>query len=196
MREQGGRPRRPRTSRARRIGVTDLGSGTDTLTQLLAAQAGIAKDQFSRIGVGAGSTALAASEATAPPCVMTTQPTVSAIEKKNLGYSAIDLATTDGANKALGGAWPAAGVLARTDWVNKHQEAAQDVVDALVATMHWINTHSAADIANALPRVLRAATATITKADYITALTRTRASSCPTASCRPAARRWCWPPRS
>jgi NitT/TauT family transport system substrate-binding protein len=25
------------------------------------------------------------------------------------------------------------------------------VVDALVATMHWINTHSAADIANAMP---------------------------------------------
>ncbi|MEY9893078.1 NitT/TauT family transport system substrate-binding protein [Catenulispora sp. MAP12-49] len=152
------------------MGVTDLGSGTDTLTQLLAAQAGIAKDKFSRTGVGAGSTALAALKNGSISCVMTTQPTVTAIEKENLGYSAIDLATTDGANKALGGAWPAAGVLARTDWVNKNPEAVQDVVDALVDTMHWINTHSATDIANALPASYTSNT-TITKADYITALT-------------------------
>ena len=44
---------------------------------------------------------------------MTTQPTVGALEAKHLAYSAIDLATTAGAQAALGGAWPAAGVLAQ-----------------------------------------------------------------------------------
>ena len=48
----------------------------------------------------------------------------------------------------MGGAYPAASVLARTDWVNAHKATVQKVVDALVATMHWTNTHSAADIAN------------------------------------------------
>ena len=83
---------------------------------------------------------------------MTTQPTVGALEPKKLAYSAIDLATTQGAQPRLGGAWPAAGVLAQTSWVNSHKDTVQKVVDALVATMHWINTHTAADIANALPR--------------------------------------------
>jgi NitT/TauT family transport system substrate-binding protein len=47
----------------------------------------------------------------------------------------------------LGGAYPSAGVLAQADWVNSHKATVQKVVDALVATMHWINTHTAADIA-------------------------------------------------
>ncbi|MGW7240954.1 ABC transporter substrate-binding protein [Streptomyces sp. NPDC054804] len=103
------------------------------------------------IGVGAGSTAIAALQNGKVDCVMTTQPTVTAIQKKGVGTSAIDLATTDGATAAMGGAYPAASVLARTDWVNSHKATVQKVVDALVATMHWINTRSATDIADKLP---------------------------------------------
>ena len=55
----------------------------------------------------------------------------------------------------------------------------QKVVDALVATMHWIATHSAADIADA-PAAAFVSNGLTTKADYISALARTRASSCPT----------------
>jgi NitT/TauT family transport system substrate-binding protein len=92
------------------LGVTDLGSGTDTLTKFLAAQNNIKTDQIHRIGVGAGSTAIAALKNGSAACVMTTQPTVLAIQKLNVGASAIDLASTAGAQAALGGAWPAASV--------------------------------------------------------------------------------------
>ena len=151
------------------LGVTDLGSGTDTLTQFLAAKKGLKTSDFHRIGVGAGSTAIAALQNGKVACVMTTQPTVAAIEKKGVGASAVDLATTQGATAAMGGAFPAASVLARTDWVNSHKDTVQKVVDALVATMHWINTHSAADIANKLPASF-VSNQLVTKADYIKAL--------------------------
>ena len=151
------------------LGVTDIGSGTDTLTQFIGAQKGVKASQFSRIGVSQGSTAIAALQNGKTACVMTTQPTVATIEKKGIGTSAIDLATTAGATKALGGTWPAATVLAQTSWVNSHKDAAQKVVDALVATMHWINTHSAADIANKLPQSY-VSNQLVTKADYIKAL--------------------------
>jgi NitT/TauT family transport system substrate-binding protein len=160
------------------VGVTDLGSGTDTLTKFLAAQKGVKTDQFTRIGVGAGSTAVAALMNHKTACVMTTQPTVTALEKKGIAYSAIDLATTQGAQQALGGAWPAAGVLARTDWVNSHKDAAQKVVDALVATMHWINTHTATDIANNLPPQF-VSNALVSKDDYISALTQDKGQFLP-----------------
>ena len=124
------------------LGVTDLGSGTDELTQFLAAQKGISRKQYHTLAVGAGATAIAAIQRGTAQCVMTTQPTVGALETKKLADSAIDLATTQGAQAALGGAWPAAGVLAQTDWVNSHKDTVQKVVDALVATMHWINTHT------------------------------------------------------
>ena len=152
------------------LGVTDLGSGTDELTQFLASQHGLTRKDYHTLAVGAGATAIAAIERNTAQCVMTTQPTVGAMESKKIAYSAIDLATTKGAQEALGGAWPAAGVLATADWVNSHKEATQRVVNALVATMHWINTHSATDIANALPQQF-VQNSTISKDQYIAGLT-------------------------
>ncbi|WP_113716558.1 ABC transporter substrate-binding protein [Arthrobacter dokdonensis] len=152
------------------MGVTDLGSGTDELTQFVASKAGVTKKDYHTLAVGAGSTAIAAIQRKSADCVMTTQPTVGALESKKLAYTAVDLATSAGATKALGGDWPAAGVLANASWVKDHEDAAQKVVDALVATMHWINTHTATDIANALPSSY-VQNSTISKDQYIAGLT-------------------------
>jgi NitT/TauT family transport system substrate-binding protein len=151
------------------LGVTDLGSGTDELTQFLASQHGITRSQYHPVAVGDGSTAIAAIQRNSVQCVMTTQPTVGALETKHLAYPAIDLATTSGAKAALGGAWPAAGLLAQASWAKANPKAVQSVVDALVATMHWISKHSAADIANKMPSQF-VSNSTITKAQYIAGL--------------------------
>jgi NitT/TauT family transport system substrate-binding protein len=151
------------------LGVTDLGSGTDELTQFMASQHGIPRSGYHTLAVGDGSTAIAAIERNAAQCVMTTQPTVGALESKHDAYSAIDLATTKGAKDALGGAWPAAAVLAKTSWVNANKDTVQRVVDALVATMHWINTHSAAQIAAKMPKQY-VQNSTITRAQYVAGL--------------------------
>jgi NitT/TauT family transport system substrate-binding protein len=152
------------------LGVTDLGSGTDELTQFIAAQKGISHSDYHTLAVGAGATAIAAIQGGTAQCVMTTQPTVAALESKKLAYSAVDLATTQGAKTALGGAWPAAAVLAQTSWVDSHKDTVQKVVDALVATMHWISTHTATQIADALPSDF-VQNSTITKDQYIAGLT-------------------------
>jgi NitT/TauT family transport system substrate-binding protein len=141
----------PADFKGKSIGVTDLGSGTDDLIQQLAAHYNLSTSQFHRVGVGQGSTLLAALQQHRVDCAITTQPTVSAVEKAGAGVSVFDLSSSEGATKWLGGTWPAAGVLTLNSWVQSHQDTAQKVVDALVATMHWINTHSAADIANAMP---------------------------------------------
>jgi NitT/TauT family transport system substrate-binding protein len=151
------------------LGVTDLGSGTDELTQFLASQHGISKTQYHTVVAHDGGTAVAAIQGGSADCVMTTQPTVGAMEAKHVAYSAIDLATTSGATAALGGAWPAASVLAQAGWVKSHQKAVQGVVDALVATMHWIATHSAAQIADKMPQQY-VSNSTITKAQYVAGL--------------------------
>jgi NitT/TauT family transport system substrate-binding protein len=100
---------------------------------------------------------------------MTSQPTAGAVQTKGVGYTAMNLATTSGAEKWLGGAYPAAGVLAQASWVKSHQKETQAVVDALVATMHWIATHSAAQIADAMPPAF-VSNGLTTKAAYISEL--------------------------
>lgn len=151
------------------VGVTDIGSGTDDLTSYVASRAGLSAHDYSKIAAGSGATMIAALKYGKAICGMTSQPTVNAIEKLGVGYSAIDLASGAGAKKWLGGNYPAAGVLARADWVKAHPEETQGVVDALVATLDWMKTHSAADVANALPADFVSNKLT-SKEEYIAAL--------------------------
>ena len=168
----------PANWKGKSLGVTDIGSGTDDLTLYLAARYHLASKQFSRVAVGAGPTVVAALQHHRVACAMTTQPTVNAIEKQHLGYSAIDLATTSGVQHWLGGFWPSACVLAQQGWVAQHKDLVQKVVDALVATMHWINTHSAAQIAAKMPPSY-VSNGLTTKADYISALAKDKAQFLP-----------------
>ena len=165
----GSNVKSPADWKGKSVGVTDLGSGTDDLTLYLAAHAGLSSKDFNRVAVGAGQTLIASLQRNRIVCGMTTQPTVSAIENKNIGYSAIDLASTSGAQQALGGTFPSASVIALKSWVDSHPDAAQRVVDALVATMHYVSTHSAADIAAHLPPAF-VANGLVTKEQYIKTL--------------------------
>jgi NitT/TauT family transport system substrate-binding protein len=157
------------------VGVTDLGSGTDTLTQFIASKAGLKSGKdYKTVKAGAGATAIAAIKNGLADCVMTTQPTVAAMESQGVAQSAIDLATTDGVTQALGGAWPAASIIAKKEWVDANKDTVQKVVNALVKTMHWISTHSAQDIADKLPSDYTS-NKNITKADYVKALDQDKA---------------------
>ena len=126
------------------LGVTDLGSGTDELTQFLAAKARHHEEATTTpLAVGAGATAIAAIQRGSADCVMTTQPTVGALESQEArlpGRRPRHHRRCARRRSAAPGRRPACS--ANADWVKSHKDAAQKVVDALVATMHWINTHS------------------------------------------------------
>lgn len=150
------------------LGVTDLGSGTDGLTKYLSVKNGVPVSQIHRLAVGAGPTAIAAIEQGSASCVMTTQPTVEQLELKHLAYSMSNLASGASAQKLLGGAYPAAGVLVRTAWANSHKAEVQSVVDALAATLQFMKTHTAAQIAAKMPSAF--VTEGVTRAQYIASL--------------------------
>ncbi|MBV9207703.1 MAG: ABC transporter substrate-binding protein [Actinobacteria bacterium] len=168
----------PAQWKGKSLGVTDIGSGTDELTLYLAARYHLGSKDISRVGVGAGPTFVAALQNHRIACGMTTQPTVGAVEKQGIGTSVVNLASTAGAQQWLGGAYPAAAVLARSDWVASNQATVQKVVDALVATMHWISTHTAAEIANAMPAAY-VSNGLTTKADYIAELAQDKGQFLP-----------------
>jgi NitT/TauT family transport system substrate-binding protein len=159
----------PSQWKGKTLGVTDIGSGTDELTLYLAHRYGLTTSEFNRAAVGAGPTFVASLQHGRIACGMTSQPTAGAIQTKGIGYTAVNLATTSGAQQWLGGAYPAAGVLVQANWAASHQKEVQAVVDALVATMHWIATHSAAQIAAAMPPAF-VSNGLTTKADYIAEL--------------------------
>lgn len=151
------------------LGVTGLGSSTNFLTKFLATRSGLTPDDVHSVAVEAGSTFIAAIQQGKIQGGMTTEPTTSALLKKGDARVLIDMRTADGARAALGGTYPAACLYMTTDWVNKHKATAQKLADAYVDTLKWINTHSAAEIADKLPADYTS-NANISKDDYVKAL--------------------------
>lgn len=133
------------------LGITDTGSSTDFLTQYLATKNGVDPASTTRRGVGAGTTFIAAMKQKAIACGMTTEPTVSQILSQNLGYILLDMRTADGARQSLGGTYPATSLYMTTSYVNAHKDVVQKLVNAYVATLKWIQTHTGMDVADQVP---------------------------------------------
>jgi NitT/TauT family transport system substrate-binding protein len=151
----------------RKLGVTGLGSSTYFLTQYLATHNGVPSDKITPVAVKAGPTFVAAMQQKAIDCGMTTEPTITALQEKHLGAPLIDMRNAAGTTQALGGTYPASALYMRNDWVAQHPQTVQKLANALVKTLHWISTHSAAQITDQMPPDYYAG---VGKAQYIKAL--------------------------
>jgi NitT/TauT family transport system substrate-binding protein len=133
------------------LGVTDIGSSTDFLTQYLAQKNGVDPAGIHRIGVQSGSTLIGAMQHGNVDCAMTTEPTVSTLMATGTAYILLDMRTADGTAKQLGGEYPATSLYMTTDYVSKHPDTVQKLVNAYVETLKWIQTHTGADVAATMP---------------------------------------------
>jgi NitT/TauT family transport system substrate-binding protein len=134
------------------LGVTGLGSSTDFLTRYMAARAGLQPGEITTVAVGAGNTFIAALKQNAIQGGMTTEPTISQVVSTGIGKVLIDMRTEAGTRAALGGTYPAACLYMMDDYVKANPDVAQKLANALVRTMHYIDTHSADDIASHMPK--------------------------------------------
>ena len=141
----------PADLKGRNLGVTDIGSGTQTLTEAILGKAGISADQAKYVAVGAGDTFIAAIKNGTIDAGMTTEPTITRLLQTGDAKVLVDLRTPQSTRSALGGDYPFIGIFARNDWVASHQDAAQRVVNVYVKTLKWMKAHSAAEIAAKMP---------------------------------------------
>ncbi|BCH63469.1 MULTISPECIES: ABC transporter substrate-binding protein [Rhizobium/Agrobacterium group] len=134
------------------LGVTGLGSSTNFLTLYMASKAGLKPGEIVTIPVGAGGTFIAAMQQASIQGGMTTEPTISRMVKTGEASILVDLRTVDKTREALGGTYPAASLYMETAWVKEHKEDVQKLANAFVKTLKFINTHSAAEIAEKMPK--------------------------------------------
>ena len=162
-----GAVRSPADWSGRKLGVTGLGSSTYFLTQYLATHSGVPSSKITPVAVKAGPTFVAAMKQKAIDCGMTTEPTITAVQEKGLGQPLIDMRNEAGTTQALGGVYPASALYMRNDWVASHQAVVQKLANALVKTLRWIQSHSAAQITDQMPPEYYAG---VGKAQYVKAL--------------------------
>ncbi|TAZ44383.1 ABC transporter substrate-binding protein [Rhizobium leguminosarum] len=141
----------PADFKGKNLGVTGLGSSTNFLTQYLAVKNGLKLGEFSSVPVGAGQTFIAAIQQDAIQAGMTTEPTISRMLKTGEAKVLIDMRTMAGTKAVLGGTYPAASLYMDAAWVDAHRQEVQKLANAFVKTLHFIDTHSASEIADKMP---------------------------------------------
>jgi NitT/TauT family transport system substrate-binding protein len=133
------------------LGVTGLGSSTSFLTQYLAGQHGVQSNEYTMLPVGADASFIAAIRQNRIDAGMTTEPTVSALEKSGDAKVLVDMRSVDGTKAALGGTYPASSLYVQAAWADAHKADAARLAHAFVRTMQFIHTHSAEEIAAKMP---------------------------------------------
>ena len=161
--------------KGKNLGVTELGSGTQTLTMAIIGRQGITSDQVHFIPVGAGDTFLAGMRQGKIDAGMTTEPTISRAVNTGVGKVLVDLRTPESTRAALGGDYPFISVFMSVDYVNSHKDTVQRLVNAYVKTLKYVAAHTAAEITDQMPQDYYKAD----KAAYIAALDGQKASFTP-----------------
>jgi len=134
------------------LGVTGLGSSTNFLTEYLAVKNGLKLGDFTSVPVGAGTTFIAAMQQDKIQAGMTTEPTITRLLKTGEASVLVDMRTIAGTKAALGGTYPAASLYMQTAWVDANKATVQKLANAFVKTLKFINTHTAEEIADKMPK--------------------------------------------
>jgi NitT/TauT family transport system substrate-binding protein len=141
----------PKDLAGKNLGVTDLGSGTQVLTQAILGTAGLDPTKSQYVAVGAGDTFIAAIQQHKIAAGMTTYPTISRLVNSGKGKILVSLLSPADTRAALGGDYPFIGIFAKNDWVNSNKGVAQRLVNAYVKTLQFMHSHTAAEIADKMP---------------------------------------------
>lgn len=152
--------------KGKNLGVTELGSGTQALQIALLHKVGLGPDQAHFVPVGAGDTFIAALQQGKIDAGMTTEPTISRVLSLGIGKVLVDLRSPQSTTAALGGSYPFICLFMKNDYVAAHKDIVQKLVNAYVKTLKWMQTHTAAQIADMMPPDYYAGN----KTQYVTAL--------------------------
>ncbi|RQS26468.1 MULTISPECIES: ABC transporter substrate-binding protein [unclassified Burkholderia] len=133
------------------LGVTALGSSSSFLGQYLAAKYGLKASDYSMLPVGSGNSLIASIKQRRVEVAWTTEPTTSLLRANGDAKVLVDLSTVEGTRAALGGLYPASSLYVESSWAQTHKPEAEKLARAFVKTLHFIQTHTAEQIADRMP---------------------------------------------
>ena len=141
----------PAQEAGKKLGITGLGSSTQFVADYLAVHNGVQVNQLHPVNIGAGSTFVAAMQNDEVDVGVSTEPTVSALLAKKAAKIIVDMRSVSGTTAALGGPYPGTALSFETSYVQSNKATVQKMVNALVESLDYIQTHSAAQIAAVVP---------------------------------------------
>jgi NitT/TauT family transport system substrate-binding protein len=154
----------------KRVGVSAPGSSTHYFLNFLMKKNGVDSNTVGVIGIGLGSTAIAAMEQGSVDAAVMLDPAVTLLQGKNKDLRILsDTRTQKDTLEVFGGEYPGGALYTRADWVAANPKTAQMLTNAIVNTLKWIHSHSPEEIMAKMPEEMVGAD----KALYLAALKNT-----------------------
>jgi NitT/TauT family transport system substrate-binding protein len=154
----------------KKIGVSAPGSSTDFFLKYLLRKDGVDPNSVGVIGVGLGATAVAAMEQGQIDAAVMLDPSITVLQGRNKDLTILsDTRTQHDTLAVFGGEYPGGALYTRADWIAGHEKEVQAMTNAIIATLKWIHSHTAEEIADKMPPELVGKD----KAGYIAALKNT-----------------------
>jgi len=143
--------KQPSDLAGRRIGITAPGSSTHLFLNNVLGRAGMSPDDVSVIGVGTGASAVAALRRGDVEALVHLDPVIEELVSAGAARVVIDTRTETDARAVYGGAYPAACLYARAEWLADNAEVADSLATAQVQALRWLAEATAEDIMAVLP---------------------------------------------
>jgi sulfonate transport system substrate-binding protein len=156
----------------KKVGVSAPGSSTDFFLKYILRKNGVDPNSVAVIGVGLGSTAVAAMGQGTVDAAIMLDPAVTILlgNDKDLKILA-DTRSQKDTLAVFGGEYPGGALYTRAEWIASHEKEAQAMTNAIVSTLKWIHSHTPEEIADKMPANLVGKD----KALYVAALKNTLA---------------------
>lgn len=138
--------------KGKKIGISAMGSSTHFFVNHVLAQAGLKPEDFSVMGVGVGSGAVAAFQSGQIDALVVLEPSCTVLDQNHaIGAVLADTRTREGSEKVFGGPYPAAAVYVKEAFLKKNPQTVQAVVTAMIQALEWLQSHSAEEVADLMP---------------------------------------------
>lgn len=141
----------PKDMKGWKIGVTAPGSSTHMAVSNLLVKNGLKPDDISAIGVGASAGAVAAMKRGSIDAISNLDPVITKLETDGDVVVAIDTRTAKGMKEVYGGEYHAGCIYAPVEWVKKHPNTTQAIVNAMVRAVLWLKSARVDDIVATVP---------------------------------------------
>ncbi len=141
----------PKDLKGLKVGVSAPGSSTNMVVNFLLAKGGLKPTDVSIIGIGAGSTVIAAVDQGRVDLVSQTDPAMTILEKEGKIKIIAETRTPEGTEKLFGGPMPAASLYAPVDFVKKNPKTVQAMTNAMVRALIWLQEASPQQVLATVP---------------------------------------------
>jgi NitT/TauT family transport system substrate-binding protein len=136
----------------KKVGVSAPGSSTDFFLKYILSKNGVDPNSVGVIGVGLGSTAIAAMEQGTIDAAIMLDPAVTILQgnAKDLRILA-DTRSQKDTLGVFGGEYPGGALYTKADWIASHEKEVQGMTNAIISTLKWIHSHTPEEIADKMP---------------------------------------------